>query len=135
MAVKVKTEKKGSKLLELLKKESRWENYFLLVISLIAMAMSIMILTGDLVPYEKFPLIGEYPKVFAIILLVISVLGLLIVITPFAQSIYPELKKITWSDGKTFIDNTVKVFIFIIVLALFFFFSEVVITEVIKLIG
>lgn len=135
MALKVKNERKESKLMELLKKESKWENYFLLFISLIAMAMSIMILTGDLVPFEGFPLIGEYPKVFAVILLTISVLGLMIVVTPFIQSIYPEFKKITWADWKSFIGDLVKVFIFIIVLSLFFFFSEVVITEIIKLIA
>ena len=135
MAIKVKAEKKESKLVELLKKETRFENYFLLFISLIAMAMSVMILTGDLVPYEGFPLIGEYPKVFAVVLLIISVLGLMIVAAPFVQSIKPEFKKITWADWKSFVGDTVKVFIFIIVLALFFFFSEVVITEVVKLIG
>lgn len=134
MAIKDNTKKssKTGKLLEFLNKDYKAENYILLVISLIALAMSVMILMGELVPYEGFPIIGEYPKVFATVLLIISLIGLLIVVTPFFQSIYPELKKITWSDWKTFIDNSVKVFLFIIILSLFFLGCDGLIVEIIQ---
>ncbi len=76
---------KRNKLLEVLSQDYRAENIFLALIAVVAMAFSVMILSGSLNVKDNYPLLGAYPKVFAIILLIISLLGLVVVIWPFYQ--------------------------------------------------
>ena len=50
---------------EYLKEEHKWENYLFVIVSLITLLLGCLMLSGTLVVKENFPVIGDYPKVFA----------------------------------------------------------------------
>ncbi len=120
MAIKEKKKDQGTKLLDVLRTEYKWENVVLAILASLALAFSLMIINGTLTVRDGFPVIGTYPNVFAWILFSISVIGILLVIMPFFIQALPEVKKISWADWKTSIDAFIKVFIFMILFAFMF---------------
>ena len=120
MAIKQKTEEQKSKLIEVLTKEYRWENLLLGMLAVVSGALAVSIIVGVswlIPPDASFPLIGgDNFYIFAWILLVISVFGLLLVIYPFFLPAIPEIRKITWPTKKKFVDNSVRVVIFLVIL-------------------
>ena len=117
---------KRNKLLEVLSQDYRAENIFLALIAVIAMAFSVMILSGTLNVKDNYPLLGAYPKVFAVILLIISVLGLVVVIWPFYQPSIGEFKKITWPRPKEFYEDLFRVIVFMLFFVFILFFFDIV---------
>ena len=125
MAIKDTLDKpKRNKLLEVLSQDYRAENIFLALIAIIAMAFSVMILSGSLNVKDNYPLLGSYPKVFAIILLVISTLGLLVVLWPFYEPSFGELKKLTWATPKELYEDLFRVIVFMIFLVFVLLFMR-----------
>ena len=113
MAIKDTLDKpKRNKLLEVLSQDYKAENILLALIAIIAMAFSVMILSGELTIRDNYPLLGAYPKVFAIILLVISVLGLLVVLWPFYEPSLGEIRKITWAKPRELYQDLFRVVVF-----------------------
>lgn len=119
MAIKEKKEKK-SKVLEVLKTEYKWENVVLAILASLALAFSLMIINGALVVRDSFPIIGQFPMVFAWVLFSISVIGIILVIYPFFLQAFPELKKVSWADLPTAMDAIVKVLVFVLIFSLLF---------------
>lgn len=134
MAIREKKEKK-SKVLEVLRTEYKWENVVLAILASLALAFSLMIINGALVVRESFPLIGQYPKVFAWVLFGISVTGIILVISPFLVQAFPELKKISWANWQTSIDAIVKVFVFVLIFALLFVGFDALVAPLVKLLS
>lgn len=134
MAIREKKEKK-SKVLEVLRTEYKWENVVLAILASLALAFSLMIINGALVVRESFPLIGQYPKVFAWVLFGISVIGIILVISPFMVQAFPELKKISWANWSTSIDAIVKVFVFVLIFALLFVGFDALVAPLVKLLS
>lgn len=127
MAIKDTLDKpKRNKLLEVLSQDYRAENIFLALIAIIAMAFSVMILSGSLNVKDNYPLLGSYPKVFAIILLVISTLGLLVVLWPFYEPSFGEVKKLTWATPKELYEDLFRVIVFMIFLVFVLFFFDII---------
>lgn len=120
MAIKQKTTEQKGKLIEVLTKEYRWENLLLGILAVISAALAVMILSGNTLltpPDDSFPIIGGNNFfVFAWVLLAISIFGLLLVVYPFFIPAIPELRKITWPTWKKFLDNSVRVVIFLVIL-------------------
>lgn len=119
MAIKEKKEKK-SKVLEVLKTEYKWENVVLAILASLALAFSLMIINGALVVRDSFPIIGQFPMVFAWVLFSISVIGIILVIYPFFLQAFPELRKVSWADLPTAMDAIVKVLVFVLIFSLLF---------------
>ncbi|MGM9969012.1 MAG: preprotein translocase subunit SecE [Anaeroplasma sp.] len=119
---------------EYLKTEHKWENYFFVVISLITLILGCLILTGSLVVKDNFPVIGDHPTAFAIILVVAAGLGLIYALYPFYKPAIPEFKKITWLTLPKFLGNTIRVFLFLIIFTLLFLLYDAFITEILRLI-
>ena len=117
---------KRNKLLEVLSQDYRAENILLALIAIIAMAFSIMILAGTLNIKDNYPILGAYPKVFAIILLVISTLGLLVVLWPFYEPSIGEFKKVTWARPKELYEDLFRVIVFMIFFVFILFFFDVI---------
>lgn len=119
MAIKQKTEQ-SSKLIEVLTKEYRWENLLLGVLAIISAALAVSIIIGVswlTPPDASFPIIGGNNfYIFAWVLLVISAFGIVLVIYPFFLPAIPEIKKISWADWKTFLDNSARVLLFLAIL-------------------
>lgn len=132
MAIKDKSKPAKSSLKDILVKEYKWENYILMVFSLAALALSLLILAGDLTPDPNFPIIGENAKMFSIFLLVVSIIGIGLVISPFIIKAFPEVKKISWSNLANFLDNTARVFLFMTLLVLFFLATDSIMVWIFK---
>ena len=123
-----------SRIGEYLKEEHQWENWLFLGISIITLLLGCLMLNGALQVRSDFPVIGEYPTVFAWILVVLASLGLLYALYPFLKPAFPELKKITWLTWPKFLGNAIRTFVFIIILTLLFMLYDVFITELLGLI-
>lgn len=117
---------KRNKLLEVLSQDYRAENVLLALIAVVAMAFSVMILSNTLNVKDNYPILGAYPKVFAVILLVISTLGLLVVIWPFYEPSIGEFKKITWAKPKELYEDLFRVFVFMIFFVFVLLFFDIV---------
>ena len=52
-------------------------------------------LTGALVVKNNFPVIGDFPDVFAWILVVLASIGTIYALYPFFKPAFPEIKKIS----------------------------------------
>ena len=127
MAIKDTLDKpKRNKLLEVLSQDYRAENIFLALIAIIAMAFSVMILSGALNIKDNYPLLGAYPKVFAVILLVVATLGLLVVLWPFFEPSFGEVKKITWATPKELYQDLFRVIVFMIFFIFVLLFFDVI---------
>ena len=120
MAIKQKTTEQKGKPIEVLTKEYRWENLVLGILAVISAALAIMILTANNLltpPDDIFPIIGGSNFfIFAWVLLVISIFGLVLVVYPFFLPAIPEIKKITWPTWKKFLDNSTRVVVFLAIL-------------------
>lgn len=127
-------EKKRNKLLEVLSADYRAENIFFALVSTIAMAFSIMILSDIMVIREGIPIIGSYPKVFAGILLAISILGLLLVIWPFYEPAIGEFKKISWATGVQMLEDVIRVLVYMVFFIFVLFFFDVICREIYALV-
>ena len=119
---------------EYLKEEHQWENWLFLGISIITLLLGCLMLNGALQVRKDFPVIGEYPQVFAWILIVLASLGLLYALYPFLKPAFPELKKITWLAWPKFLGNAIRTFVFIIILTLLFMLYDVFIADLLGLI-
>ena len=113
---------------EYLKEEHQWENWLFLVISIITLLLGCLMLNGALQVRSDFPLIGEYPTVFAWILVALSSIGLIYALYPFLKPAFPELKKITWLTWPKFLGNSIRTFVFIIIFTLLFVLYNVFLT-------
>ena len=119
---------------EYLKEEHQWENWLFLGVSIITLLLGCLMLNGALQVRKDFPVIGEYPQVFAWILIVLASLGLLYALYPFLKPAFPELKKTTWLAWPKFLGNAIRTFVFIIILTLLFMLYDVFIAELLGLI-
>ncbi len=136
MAIKEKQVEKKSKLWEILSKDYRWESYVFFLISLVVLLLGVLILVGTISIAEDAFLIGPISNIFAWIMVVFGALALIYAVYPFFKPAFPEIKRISWLKGKKYFGNVVRVFIFIIVLALLFLLYDMFITEVLaKIMG
>ena len=119
---------KSSKLREIFSTEYKWETYLIGFLSIVALALSLLMLTKVLTIKEDTPIIGSIPLLFEILLLVLSVAGLLLFAIPFFRPALPEVKKLSFPTFRVFIANTTRVFIFLIVIVLLFLLYEAFIT-------
>ena len=121
-----------SRILEYLMEEHKWENYVFLAVSVITLILGTLILAGTLSVRENMPLIGNYPKVFAWILVGIAGVGVLYALYPFFKPSFPEFKKITWIKGWKFVGNIIRTFLFIAIFALLFLLYDAFIQQILE---
>ena len=120
MAVKEKQQFKPSRIWQYLKETHKWENYVFLFFSVVVLALGLLILTGALNVKEDAWLIGDYPKVFAWILVGVSGLFTLYGLYPFFKPALPEIKRVQWLTFGKFVSNAVRVLLFITIFTLLF---------------
>lgn len=127
MAIKDTLDKpKRNKLLEVLSQDYKVENILLALIAIVAMGFSVMILSGSLNIKDSYPIFGTYPKAFAIILLIVSILGLLVVLWPFYEPSIGEVRKITWAKPKELYQDLFRVFVFMIFFVFVLLFFDII---------
>lgn len=139
MAIKEKNTEKQSKLREILVTEYKWENLLLLVLATLSTALALIIIInkGPISIDANFPILGNRTNqlIFAWVLFAISMLGIGLVSAPFVAPAIPELKKISWATKSQFLDQAVRVIIFILFLILVIWAFDVIVVEVIKLLS
>ena len=112
--------KKKNRLAEVFMKDYKFEGVILLVLAVIAIILGVLILVGTLAINESIPVLGDYPKVFAWILVGLGVVSLGLAVWPFYKPSVEEVKRVTWPTGKQFLYDSMVVLLFIAVLALFY---------------
>ena len=129
MAIKEKNnEVKSSKLMEILNTEYKWETYLLGVLSVVAVALGLLIFSDVLTVNADTQIIGNYPNLFAWIIVIVGAIGLVLFAIPMFRPAVPELKKLSWPTWRVFVAKTTRVYIFLIVMSLMFLLFESFIT-------
>jgi len=129
------TEKKNKKsengILAIFSKEYKYEGLILLFLSIIAILLGTMVIIGENSPdgrpltiRDDVFLIGEYPLVFAWILVILGTMSLILAVWPYLKPSISELKRVSWAKKGELLQNTAIVFAFILILAGFFLLSD-----------
>lgn len=133
-------EKEKKSFLSLVAKEYKYEGLILLILSLIGIVLGVMILIGissegekGLVVNENFYFIGEYPNVFAWILIILGAASFLLAVGPYIKPSIGEVKRVSWPSKKTMLENTAIVFAFILIIALLFIGYDALLNQIVKL--
>ena len=131
MAIRERDKQEKSKLMEVLTTEYKWENLLLGFLAIASAALAAMIINKTLRIDSSFPILGAGNNgiIFAWFLLAISLIGLFLVIFPFLQAAFPEIRKVAWPSPKKFLENSVKTIIYLVVLTLIIFLFNFVIVE------
>ena len=118
-------------ILSIFTKEYKYEGLLLLFLSLVAILLGTMVIMGEnsatglpLTINKEVFLIGEYPKVFAWILIILGAMSLILAVWPFLRPSVAELKRVSWPNKGELIQNTATVFAFIVIVAAFFLLSD-----------
>ena len=130
MAIKDKQRVSENKLGNVISNDYRWTNIVLTVIATISAAFSVLIIVGALTINDTVPVIGQFPVAFGWVLFAIAIFGLGLVVWPFVRSAFPEFTRITWAGKKEYGLNLVRVFFFMILMALVLLFFEYVIIKI-----
>src|SRR5690554_4086371 len=139
MAIKKKNQEQKNKLLEILSTEYKGESLILGILATITAGLAVMIIgnvQGFHIP-EDFPILGGSPNdmIFAWSVLVIALLGLALVIYPFFLPAFPEIRKITWPSWALYLDNAVRVLIFVAIVTGFVAAIDVITINVIRILS
>lgn len=128
---KEKTKKSENSILSIFTKEYKYEGLLLLFLSLIAILLGTMVIIGEnstdgrpLTIRKEVFLIGEYPLVFAWILVILGAMSLILAVWPFLKPSMAELKRVSWAKKSDTLKNTLIVFAFIAIMAGFFLLSD-----------
>ncbi len=118
---------KPNRLVEAFMKDYKYEGLILLILALIALILGILIYKGEtsdgasgLVVNSGVFLIGDYPLVFAWILIILGAFSLILSIWPYYKPSVYEVKRVSWPNKKTMLENCITTFIFVVVFTLFF---------------
>ena len=124
-------EKEKKSLMSLLGKEYKYEGLLLLVLGIITTVLGVLIHLGvttkgseGLVINENFYFIGEYPKLFAWVLIILGAAAIILAIYPYYKPSIKEMKRITWPSKKEMVKYTITTVCFVVLFALFFFGIE-----------
>lgn len=139
MAIKKKDTEPKNKLVELLTTEYKGESLVLGILATITAALAIMIIgrvQGFHIP-DDFPILGGSPNdmIFAWSVLVIALLGLALVVYPFFLPAFPEIRKITWPSFVVFLDNAIRVIIFVALITSFVAAIDVITISIIRILS
>ena len=115
-----KAKPKKNRLAEVFMKDYRFEGLILLILAVVAIVLGVLILVNTLTIDDSIPVLGDYPKVFAWILVGLGVISLGLAVWPFYKPSVEEVKRVTWPTGKQFLYDSMVVLLFIAVLALFY---------------
>ena len=142
MAEKVekKDKKEKKNFLALVAREYKFEGLILLVLSLISIILGVMILIGvksdgadGLIVNQDYWFIGEYPKAFAWILIILGAVSFVLAVWPYVKPSIGEVKRVSWPTKKVMLENTAITFAFILIIAGLFIGYDAILNQVVKL--
>ncbi|HQD92809.1 MAG: preprotein translocase subunit SecE [Acholeplasmataceae bacterium] len=121
-------QRKENKALYILTHDFKYEGLILLFLALVAIVLGTLIVDGTLIIDETAFLIGSYPMAFAWTLIVLGAISLLLSVWPFYKPSIVELKRVSWPTQGRIIEDTITVFTFSLILAIFFFLVDLALT-------
>lgn len=123
----------------ILAKEYKYEGLILLFLGIVVTVLGSLILVGvstegsqGLVVNENFYFIGEYPTLFAWILIIFGVTAILTAIYPYYIPSIKEMKRVSWPNKKTMFTNSITVLMFVLILSLLFLGYDAILNQVVK---
>jgi len=120
--------KKQNKVMEILTKEYKSENILLAVLGLIVIIVGVYVLEDDIVNFNdsffKFIDTGWKIAIFAWFVIAIGASAFVYAVWPLFVPSISEMKKVSWPNRETMVNHTIRVFGFILFLALFFLVLE-----------
>lgn len=143
-----KAVKSESKVMEILKKEYKFENWLLAILSPILILYGVYILLGrfgiiDLTAVLGKSGIGVIDFFFnttlkrvltGSFLVLIGTLVLVYLLIPYIKPSVSEMKKVSWPSGKALASNSSRVFTFLVFLMLVFYLYSAVLNPLFRLI-
>ncbi len=133
-------EEKKKGVLSLLAKEYKYEGLVLLILGIVVTVLGSLILLGvstsgseGLVINENFYFIGEYPTLFAWLLVILGAAAIILAIYPYYKPSIKEMKKISWPSKKQMLTDTLTVLSFIVIIAVLFIGYDAILNQVVKL--
>ncbi len=126
MAKKV-DEKQKSKVLEVLTKEYPTEQILLAILAIMVIVLGVYILdTDDIVNFNGLWFIDTATEIkwFAWIVIILGAAAFVVAIWAYFVPSFGEMKKVSWPTKEVIVNNTVRVFGFILFIALFFVVLE-----------
>ena len=123
-----------SRVMAILKKEYAFENWLLAILSPVLILYGVYIVTGKFGTVNLADILGNAPQGFiqfffatslrriltGSFLILIGALVLIYLMIPYFRPSIIEMKKVTWATSKVLARNSARVFMFLLVLAVFF---------------
>ena len=134
-----KNEKKKSRLAEAFAKDYKYEGLILLILAALAIILGVLIITDVKAESGFFNikgaafLIGDYPILFATILIVLGAFALALSIWPYYKPSIYELKRVTWPTQETILTNCMYVLIYSVSIILFFYLCDLLLSYIVSL--
>ncbi len=135
----VKKEEKKNRLAEVFSKDYKYEGLILLILAVIAIILGVLIITDVKAGSGIFNikgqafLIGDFPILFAVILIVLGAFSFALSVWPYYKPSIYEIKRVTWPTKKTMISNSIDVVIYSASIAVFFYLCDLLLSWVITL--
>ncbi len=120
-------EQKKNRLVEIFTKDYKYEGIVLLVLSIVAIIVGVSILS--ITQPVFFNITGT---TLGWLLIVLGAISLLLSIWPYYKPSVYEVKRVSWPNKKTMLENVLSVFIFTIIFVLFFFGIDLGLKELIE---
>ena len=127
---------KKNRLVEVFTKDYKYEGLILLILAVIALVLGILVEVnikaggtpsdpGLCIPEAKTItdgvfLISYFRELFAWILIVLGAFSIVLSVWPYYKPSVYEMKRISWPNQKTTLENTLCTFIFVIIFVAFF---------------
>lgn len=112
--------KKRGQLMSVFTRDYKYEGIVLLILAVIAVVLGILIVTGTLsIPSDVF-LLGDYPLVFAWILVGLGIISFILAVWPFYKPSVDEMKRVSWISRGELLKSSLTVFLFVLIFSLFF---------------
>ncbi len=127
---------KKNRLVEVFTKDYKYEGLILLILAVIALVLGILVEVnikaggtpsdpGLCIPEAKTItdgvfLISYFRELFAWILIVLGAFSIVLSVWPYYKPSVYEMKRISWTNQKTMLENTLCTFIFVIIFVAFF---------------
>lgn len=126
-------EQKKNRLAEIFTKDYKYEGIILLLLSVVAIIVGVLLVQDPALSATQivFTLTGN---IFGWILIGLGGVSLLLSIWPYYKPSVYEVKRVTWPNKKTMLENCISVFIFAIIFVLFFALVDAGLKELVKLI-
>jgi preprotein translocase subunit SecE len=133
------SDKKPSKIMEILRTEYSFEKVALGVLGIFVVILGVYLIEGTVLEIRltNWWIFNTDTKIliFSIFVIVIGAVSFVMAIWPFFTPSFAEMKKVTWPNRSTILNHSARVFGFIFFIAAFFILTDWVIRLIVEFWG